>query len=82
MLRLQRSRSAPDAVIQSGTNKELFDNTELLSETKTSFAEFSQPKELTRPVCRCGQGAAKNKMIRKFCLEYKSGCKCYHNLKG
>ena len=51
-----------DAVIQSGTNEELFDNTELLSETKTSFAEISQPKELTRPVCRCRQGAAKNKM--------------------
>ena len=44
--------------------------------------ELSQPKELTRPVCRCGQGAAKNKMTRKFCLEYKSGCKCYQNLKG
>ena len=69
-----------DAVIQSGTNEELFDNTELLSET--SFAETSQGKELTRPVCRCGQGAAKNKMTRKFRLEYKSGCKCYQNLKG
>ena len=69
-----------DAVIQSGTSEELFDNTELLSET--SFAETSQGKELTRPVCRCGQGAAKNKMTRKFCLEYKSGCKCYQNLKG
>ena len=71
-----------DAVIQSGTNEELFDNTELLSETKASFAEISQPKELTRPVCRCGQGEAKNKMTRKFCLQYKSGCKCYQNLKG
>ena len=69
-----------NAVIQSGTNEELFDNTELLSET--SCAETSQGKELTRPVCRCGQGAAKNKMTRKFCLEYKSGCKCYQNLKG
>ena len=59
-----------DAVIQSGTNEELFDNTKLLSETL--FAEISQGKELTRPVCQCGQGTAKN----------KSGCKCYQNLKG
>ena len=65
-----------DAVIQSGTSEELFDN------TKNTFAETSQGKELTRPVRQCGQGAAKNKMTRKFCLEYKSGCKCYQNLKG
>ena len=34
------------------------------------------------PACRCGQGAAKNKQERKFCAEYKSGCKCFRSLKG
>ena len=57
-----------DAVIQSGTNEELFDNTKLLSETL--FAEISQGKELTRPVCQCGQGTAKNNDLYFFTFNF------------
>ena len=32
--------------------------------------------------CRCGQGAKKKKTGSISCHEYKSGCKCFQNVKG
>lgn len=52
----------------------LSDNQEPVAETVAQTASHL--------VCRCGQGGAKNKQNRKFCAEYKSGCKCFQNLTG
>ena len=57
------------------------------SETSSSNGHAPVPPETIAPedsqlVCRCGQGGAKNKQTRSFCAQYKSGCKCFQNLKG
>ena len=57
------------------------------SETSSSNGHAPAPPETIAPeasqlVCRCGQGGAKNKQTRTFCAQYKSGCKCFQNLKG
>ena len=44
---------------------------------------FDHSKDQNYPTaCRCGQRAAKNKHVRKFCVEYNSGCKCFRSLEG
>ena len=68
-----------DGVIESRrTNEECVDTQ---NETEVC-RENVEINRLGKTVCQCDQGGAKNKLTRKFCSEYKSGCKCYQNLKG
>ena len=66
--------------ITQGT--EHLDNIENLREAKTTNTEDIQSNNLPKFACRCGKGAAGNKVTRQVYLEYKSGCKCYQNLQG
>ena len=76
-----------DAVIESIV---LTEQTALAEETEPGLHDNrTQPAtydysnaQISNPACRCGQGGAKNKQDRQFCAEYKSGCKCFRNLKG
>ena len=71
-----------DGVTEITQGTEDLDNIENLRETKTTNTEDFQSNNLPKFACRCGKGAARNKVTRQFCLEYKSGCKCYQNLRG
>ena len=71
-----------DGVTEITQGTEDLDNIENLRETKTTNTEDIQSNILPKFACRCGKGAARNKVTRQFCLEYKSGCKCYQNLRG
>ena len=52
-----------------------------ISNTKIAHRQLSLMLVVsTDPLCQCSQGGAKNKQSRQFCVEYKSGCKCFQSL--
>ena len=70
-----------DAVIESTIKTTFADYKPGSNRTRQDNLDHSDPHNY-HTACRCGQGAAKNKQVRKFCAEYKSSCKCFRSLKG
>ena len=67
-----------DAVIENAN--ELSDSA--TNASSATLVTMPSAEISSQQTCRCGKGAAKNKQDRQFCSEYKSGCKCFQNLKS
>ena len=70
-----------DAVIKSNVETTLADDKTSSNGTQQDNLDHSEPHNY-HIACRCHQGAAENKQVRKFYTEFKSSCKCFRSLKG